>query len=105
MTVTDVFSQECHATVFDPPCPASFVEDKKVIGNLAVVADPMFGGGELNATGPGGSFRLTMSREEFVVQSASDVDISAAASTAVNHRGGNITVSAGDGINPHGGTG
>ena len=105
MTVTDIFSQECHATVFDPPCPLSFVEDKQVLGNLAVIADPMFGGGELNASGPGGSFRLSISQEEFVVRSAKGVDISAASSAAVNDNGGNVSITAGNGVNTHGGTG
>ena len=105
MTVTEIFSQECHATVFDPPCPLTFVEDKKVVGNLAVIADPMFGGGELNATGPRGSFQFTVAQTEMTIHSARDVDIRASSSDAVNDRGGNITLVAGNGSNVHGGTG
>ena len=43
LTVSDVFSQNCRGTVFDVPCPTSFVGINRVIGNLVVEKDPIFG--------------------------------------------------------------
>lgn len=83
MTVSDIFGQDCRGTVFDPPCPSSFVggeltctgnarysatfrvsfrlaimyfdrADSKVVGNLLIQADPLFGGGAVNAGGEHG---------------------------------------------------
>ena len=70
MTVTEIFNQDCRATVFDPPCPTSFVEDKQVVGNLAVVADPMFGGGEFSASDLSGKYRLAITKDELEARSA-----------------------------------
>ena len=54
MTVSEVFAEDCSGTVFDPPCPTSFVGDNHVVGNLVVEADPVFGGGHLMTSGPAG---------------------------------------------------
>ena len=105
MTVTDIFNQDCKATVFDLPCPTSFVEDKQVIGNLAVLADPMFGGGEFSATDAADSFRFAITKEELVARSAADVMITGGVSRAINDRGGEVMIRAGDGANTHGGQG
>ena len=76
MTVSEIFSKDCKGTVFEPPCPASFVSGKprafqqpvelvssvdilffwepaanRVTGNLVVQRDPVFGGGHLKASG------------------------------------------------------
>ena len=51
MTVSDAFTMDCRGTVFDPPCPSSFTREDRVVGNLAIDADPMFGGGHLLAAG------------------------------------------------------
>ena len=50
-TISDAFSRDCRGLVFEPPCPANFVADNIILGNLIVTADPTFGGGELNVTG------------------------------------------------------
>lgn len=105
MTVTEIFNQDCKATVFDPPCPTSFVEDKQVIGNLAVVADPMFGGGEFTATDASDTFRFAVTKEEIVARSVGDVTITGGASRAVNSYGGEVSIRAGDGASTHGGQG
>ena len=105
MTVTDIFNQDCRATVFDPPCPTSFVEDKRVVGNLVVQADPMFGGGELSANGPGDTFRFAVTKEELVARSAGNVSIEGGTSRAFNDRGGVVSIRAGDGASLHGGHG
>ena len=51
MTVTEAFSQDCQGLVFELPCPENFVADNFVVGNFAVMADPTFGGGNLNVSG------------------------------------------------------
>lgn len=67
---------DCRGLVFEPPCPDNYVAgivlerlyiilfyenhyyfritflDNVVVGNLIVRADPTFGGGELNISGP-----------------------------------------------------
>ena len=50
MDVSEVFSSAsiCRAAVFDEPCPASFVSESKVIGNVIVAPDDVFGGGHLD---------------------------------------------------------
>lgn len=30
MTVSDIFGQDCRGTVFDPPCPSSFVGGEEI---------------------------------------------------------------------------
>ena len=51
LSIEDVFTENCRGTVFELPCPASFVEDNRVQGNLAISGDPLFGGGFLRVTG------------------------------------------------------
>jgi hypothetical protein len=69
MTVSDIFSRDCRGTVFELPCPASFVAglcsppyfysvttsylltENRVVGNLIVEPDPVFGGGHISASG------------------------------------------------------
>lgn len=58
MTVSDIFNTNCRGTVFDLPCPASFVGVNRVIGNLVVEEDPVFGGGHFRVTGPANGGRV-----------------------------------------------
>ncbi len=51
MAVSDVFAQDCRGTVFELPCPTSYVGDSRVVGHLSVEADPLFGGGTFSAQG------------------------------------------------------
>ena len=51
LTVSDVFSQDCRRTVYDPPRPATFVAVNRVVGNLVVERDAAFGGGHIQASG------------------------------------------------------
>ena len=55
-----------NGTVFDPPCPSSFTRDNRLVGNLAIDADPMFGGGHLSTAGlgvNGEAFELILNEE------------------------------------------
>ncbi|GMH56019.1 hypothetical protein TrRE_jg12439, partial [Triparma retinervis] len=66
MTISEVYSNDCTGTVFDAPCPVTYVTENTVVGNLVVVADSQFGGGEVSFEGPcvdcnaDGSFGLTL---------------------------------------------
>ena len=55
MVVSEVFSSNsslaCRGTVFDLPCPNSFTAVNRVVGNLVITQDPIFGGGELRVSG------------------------------------------------------
>ena len=70
MTISDVYSHDCTGTVFDAPCPVSYVTDNTVVGNLIVVADNQFGGGEVSFQGPctdcnaDGTFALALDATE-----------------------------------------
>ena len=91
MTVSEVFAEDCSGTVFDPPCPTSFVGDNHVVGNLVVEADPVFGGGHLMTSGPaanGETFALVLNDERFSVVSGGDATVVAGNSRALNTRGG-----------------
>jgi hypothetical protein len=50
MPIEDIFSIDCQGTVFEPPCPTSFVSENRIRGNLKVTGDS-FGGGFLNVSG------------------------------------------------------
>ena len=36
MTVGEIFSTDCRGTVFDLPCPSSFIAENRVVGNTIV---------------------------------------------------------------------
>ena len=108
MTVSDVFTHDCSGTVFDLPCPTSFVGDNRVVGNLVVQADAVFGGGHVTASGPaanGATFELVLDDDHFSVVSGGNADIAAGNSRALNARGGQVDITAGDGTNLQGGSG
>ncbi|CAM9298518.1 unnamed protein product, partial [Phaeothamnion confervicola] len=134
LTVSDIFGSECRGLVFDPPCPTSFiggtlflsllsiitfnrqqrlrlqkfVVENRVVGDLVVEADPLFGGGRVTASGTtatGQPFSLALNETHFEVQAGYDVALRAGASAAVNDRGGSVDIAAGNGANPMGGAG
>jgi hypothetical protein len=109
MTVGDVFSTDCRGTVFDLPCPDSYITENRVVGNMIVESDPAFGGGHLLASGPGSDpaqdFTLVVDSATFKVKSAGDVKLAAGDSLKRNSPGYGITIVAGDGRNKRGGTG
>lgn len=51
MTVSEIFSSNCRGSIFDLPCPDSFVRENRMVGNLIVEADPLYGGGHLSVSG------------------------------------------------------
>lgn len=51
VTVSDSFTRDCRGTVFDLPCPNSFVSENVIIGNVVIQPDPTFGGGNFSVTG------------------------------------------------------
>ena len=75
--VSEVFEAPvCRGTVFDSPCPATFVGVNRVIGNLVIQQDPVFGGGELNVAGratDGKPFELSVTSTGTNIQSARSI--------------------------------
>ena len=109
LTVSEVFSQNCRGTVFDVPCPASFVGVNRIIGNLVVEQDPIFGGGHLEVSGAANSssnhFRLTVNSTEATLKSANKIDMAAGDNNKINSHGGSISIAAGAGTNLNRGAG
>ena len=108
MTVSDVFTKDCRGTVFDSPCPESFVGVNRVVGNLQVESDAVFGGGHLIVSGNVSAtqnFRMAVDSSGFAVKSAGLVSVVAGQNEAVNSRGGDVKISAGNGINVNRGQG
>ena len=99
---------DCRGTVFDPPCPSSFTREDRVVGNLAIDADPMFGGGHLLAAGlstDGEAFELILNDELLSIVSGGDTRVAAGSSRAKDTPGGAVQLTAGDGTHLHGGQG
>lgn len=112
-------------TILPHPFPYHFFAlpykiDSKVMGNLIVEPDPLFGGGAFHASGKfsldiknidkvaqlnffclsphagplenGGRFELNLNSNELIAKSGGDVNISAGISYAVNDDGGGIFI-------------
>lgn len=109
LTVSDVFTQNCRGTVFDVPCPASFVGVNRVIGNLVVEQDPIFGGGHLQVSGSANAssnkFRLTINSTESTLLSANKIQLLAGDNAQTNSPGGSVSIGAGSGTNVNRGAG
>ena len=112
LVVSEVFSSNpalaCRGTVFDTPCPASFVGVNRVVGNLIISQDPVFGGGELRVAGrasDGKPFELSVTHDGTLIQSARRVDISSSDNNVVDAAGYAVTIGAGSGLNDTGGSG
>ena len=99
MTISSIFEHDCRGTVFDAPCPQSFVATNNVMGNVIVEADPVFGGGEFTASG------LHIGSSGVKVESPSGVVISAGDQSYHNESGGDAIVRAGDGLSKNRGRG
>ena len=103
LTVSEIFEVEggCRGTVFDAPCPESFVGVNRVVGNLLVESDPSFGGGEFHLDGQsadgGSTWEASLAEDGFALHAAASVAISAGNKTAANTAGGSIAITAGDG--------
>ena len=109
LTVSEVFSQNCRGTVFDVPCPASFVGVNRVIGNLVVEQDPIFGGGHLEVSGStnysSNKFRLTVNSTEATLKSANKIELTAGDNNQINTPGGSVSILAGAGTSLNRGAG
>jgi hypothetical protein len=94
--------------VFDLPCPSSFVGVNRVVGNLVIEQDPVFGGGELRVSGKaedGKRFALNVEGDRTELLSARSVEISSADNNIVAEEGHAVTIRAGAGVNTAGGSG
>ena len=99
VTLEDIYSRDCRGTVFDGPCPDSWIAEHKVIGVLTVNPDPTFGGGGLKVGGitqSGEAYELVMDGS-FNVKSASDVMLHAGDNARVNSGGGKVQLHGGSG--------
>lgn len=70
MTTEETFVNECRGTVYDLPCPESFIANNRIVGNLYVEPDSVFGGGELVVTGTtadGDDFGVEFTGDEMTV--------------------------------------
>ena len=111
LTVSEIFEVEggCRGTVFDAPCPDSFIGVNRVVGNLIVESDPTFGGGEFQIDGHSADgatrWSATLAEDSFSLLAASSVAISGGNLSTPNSAGGSILLSAGDGVNADRGTG
>ena len=112
VTTSSAFSRDCGALVFELPCPESYLNENVIVGNLALVSDPTFGGGELNVTGSKISekdqllkWEMILNSTSFSVTSGGGVHIEAANQSTYNGFGSDVTFRAGDGVNQLGGSG
>ena len=108
MTVSEVFAKDCRGTVFDSPCPDSFVGVNRVVGNLHVESDSVFGGGHFLVSGNVSSsqdFKMAVDTTGFTVKSAGVVSLKAGENSAVNSEGGSVLLSAGSGTSLNRGRG
>ncbi len=111
LQVSEIFEVEggCRGTVFDAPCPDSFVGVNRVVGNLIVESDPAFGGGEFHLDGQSAdgqaAWSASLAKGGFALQSATDVSVVGGNTSAVNTQGGSISLTAGDGLSADRGSG
>ena len=108
MTVSDVFTTSCRGTVFDVPCPASFVGVNQVVGNLVVEQDPVLGGGSFSVKGGAISskpFEMVIDETKLSMTSANEVVLRAGNVSSVNTAGGSISLEAGEGQSVNRGSG
>ena len=81
----------------------------RVIGNLVVERDPIFGGGYLHVGGTSStsnnSFHLTINESVASLKSAAGVNVEAGDSESMNTQGGSISLAAGDGLSLNRGSG
>ena len=104
MDVSKVFSSAavCRAAVFDEPCPASFVSESTVIGNVIVAPDDVFGGGHLDVNAGVVAVNDTLVR---VSSLNGETNIQGGNTSDKNSQGGSVSINSGNGINPNRGRG
>ncbi len=112
MMVSEIFAdssgETCRGTVFDPPCPVSFIGINRIVGNLHIEKDPAFGGGELHVSGmayDGKTFEFHVDAEETKILSSQHVNMNAGSSDQAGMRGSGVFIAGGDGENKVGGSG
>lgn len=71
LDLSEIFTSDCHGTIFDAPCPASWVPETRVVGDFILEPDGLFGGGHLQSSGT--TFELLVSDEAVSLISAGDV--------------------------------
>ena len=110
-TVSEIFSENCRGTVFDAPCPESFVGVNRVVGNLFVESDETFGGGEFHLDGQSNdgdsSWSMSLAENEFSMTAgaAASVHIAAGNTSDADTSGGSISLTAGNGFSEDRGSG
>ena len=112
LTISEIFSENCRGTVFDLPCPASFVGVNRVVGNLVVEQDAVFGGGHLrvggnvtDATGNVQTYGLVVDDTTATLTSTDDVSILAGDNSGIDKQGGDVILRAGHGTSVNRGRG
>jgi hypothetical protein len=103
MDVSNIFSNSdvCRAAVFDEPCPASFVSESTVVGNVIVSPDAVFGGGHLDVN----QGIVQANDKHLVFSSSAATTISGGHTYDPHSRGGDVYMTAGDGISENRGDG
>ena len=99
MTISSIFEHDCRGTVFDVPCPESFVTTNRVMGNVVVEADPLFGGGEFTAAG------FKIGALGTTLESPADVTMEAGDRAGKNESGGSAVLRAANGLSANRGRG
>jgi len=103
LDLSEIFTSDCHGTIFDAPCPASWVPETRVVGDFILEPDGLFGGGHLQSSGT--TFELLVSDEAVSLISAGDVALESGTSKGVNAAGGTLMLMAGSGDPFQGGGG
>ena len=101
--VSDVFSDAaiCRAAVFDAPCPASFVSESRVVGDVVVAPDEVFGGGHLNVN----RGTVEINDTAAVVSSGGTTTLRIGDTEDKDTKGGSFMINSGAGTSPNRGTG
>ena len=103
LDLSEIFTSDCHGTIFDAPCPASWAPETRVVGDFILEPDALSGGGHLRSSGA--TFELLVSDEVISIVSASEVTITGGTTEGVNAEGGALVLEAGDGDLHQGGEG
>ena len=97
MDMSEIFTSDCHGTIFDAPCPSSLIPETRIVGDFILEPDGRFGGGHLLSAGA--DFEFLISDEAVKLISASDVSVDGGSAGGVNAAGGALMLGAGAGNN------